>query len=126
MSVPDGDEIPGELVWEYPAFDYDEVLVGCNNNPEGGPNEPVFLYSVKLPQEAWFQQEHLDQTYWCSIVAVYKAGLDEIQYPWGWTSYPHTFGGTALDYTDGNSFPEPLYDQTGEPVDMSFTLFTEP
>ena len=126
MSVPDGDEIPGELVWEYPAFDYDEVLVGCNNNPEGGPNEPVFLYSVKLPQEAWFQQEHIDQTYWCSIVAVYKAGLDEIQYPWGWTSYPHTFGGTALDYTDGNSFPEPLYDQTGEPVDMSFTLFTEP
>jgi uncharacterized delta-60 repeat protein len=126
MSISAGDEIPGELVWEYPAFDYDEVLVGYNRNSESGQSEPVFRYSVKLPQGTWFQQVHPNQTYWLSVIAVYRAQLDEIQYPWGWTSCSHTFGSTALDYTGGSSVPEPLYDQTGKPVDMSFTLFTEP
>jgi hypothetical protein len=117
---------PGELAWEYLADDYDEVLVGYDQNPDSEPNEPVFRYSVRLPEDAWFQQEHLDQTYWFSVVAVYKTQPDEIQYPWGWTSCSHTFGSTALSFTNGSSVPEPLYNQTDEPVDMSFTLFTEP
>jgi uncharacterized delta-60 repeat protein len=122
-NVPAGDGNPGELVWEYLAYDYDEVLVGYDRNPESEPNEPVFCYSVRLPVEAWFHQEHIDQTYWFSVVAVYKARLDEIQYPWGWTSCSHTFSSTALSVTDDSSVPEPLYDQKNEPVDMSFTLF---
>ena len=125
-DVPANDGNPGELVWEYLAYDYDEVLVGYDRNPEGRPNEPVFSYSVRLPEEAWFHQEHLDQKYWFSVVAVYKARLDEIQYPWGWTNCPNTFGATAISVTGGGSSPEMLYDQTGGPVDMSFTLFTLP
>ena len=124
--MPAGDGNPGELVWEYPAYDYDEVLVGYDQNPEGQPNEPVFSYSVRLPEEAWFRQEYLDQKYWFSVVAVYKAQLDEIQYPWGWTNCPYTFGGAALSITEDDSVPEPIYDQTGESMDMSFTLFTSP
>ena len=125
-NVQANDGNPGELVWEYPAYDYDEVLVGYDRNPEGEPNEPVFCYSVRLPDEERFQQEYLNQKYWFSVVAVYKARLDEIQYPWGWTSRSNTFGSTVLSVTDDDSVPGPLYDQKGEPVDMSFILFTEP
>ncbi len=125
-NVPAGDGNPGQLVWEYLADDYDEVLVGYDRNPESQSNEPVFSYSVRLPEEAWFQQEHLNQLYWFSVVAVYETRLDDIQYPWGWTNRPHTFGSTALSVTDDSSVPELLYDQTSEPVDMSFTLFTAP
>jgi len=125
-NVSAGDENPGELVWEYLAYDYDEVLVGYDRNPEGRPNESVFSYSVRLPEEAWFHQVNLDQKYLFSVVAVYKARLDEIQYPWGWTNCPNTFGATAISVTGDGSSPETLYDQTGGPVDMSFTLFTLP
>jgi len=119
---------PSEKIWEYVAYDYDEVLVGYDRNPEGEPNEPVFRYSVRLPKEAWFQQEHLDQVYWFSVVAVYRARSDEIEYPWGWTNRLHTFGSTtlSLSFTDEGLVREPLYAQTGELVDMSFTLFTVP
>jgi uncharacterized delta-60 repeat protein len=125
-SVPSNDGNPNELVWEYLAYDYDEILAGYDRNPEGEPNEPVIRYSVRLPEEAWFQQEHLDQVYWFSVVAVYRARLDEIQHPWGWTNRPHAFGGTAISVTRDSSVPEPIYDQAVEPVDMSFTLFTAP
>jgi len=125
-DIQANDGNPGELVWEYPAYDYDEVLVGYDLNPEGEPNEPVFCYSVRLPDEERFQQEYLNQKYWFSVVAVYKARLDEIQYPWGWTSRSNTFGSTALSVTDDDSVPELLYDKTGKPVDMSFMFFTEP
>jgi uncharacterized delta-60 repeat protein len=126
MDVTAGDENPGELVWEYIAYDYDEVLIGYDRNFDGTPNEPVFRYSVKLPQEAWFQQEKLNQVYLFSVVAVYKARLDEIEYPWGWINCLHTYGSPALNVTDSDSVPEPLYNQADEPVDMSFTLFTAP
>ena len=126
INVTAGDENPGESVWEYIAYDYDEVLIGYDLNSDGRPNEPVFRYSVKLPQEAWFQQEQLNQVYWFSVVAVYKARLDEIEYPWGWTNCLHTYGSPALNVTDSDSVPEPLYTQTNESVDMSFTLFTAP
>ena len=53
---------PGEIVWEYRAYDYDEVLVGYDKHPEDVPGqpygrEPVFRYSVRLPNENWFGQE---------------------------------------------------------------------
>jgi hypothetical protein len=125
-NVPAKDGNPGELVWEYLAYDYDEVLVGYDRNPEGEPDEPVFRYSVRLPEEAWFRQETPESIYWLSVVAVYSARLDEIQHPWGWTNRPHMFGSTAISFTDDGSVPEPLYNQTSEPVDMSFTLLTAP
>ena len=125
-NVPVQDGNSGELVWEYLAYDYDEVLVGYNRNPGGQPNESVFKYSVRLPEEAWFRQEHFDQKYWFSVVAVYRDTMDEIQHPWGWTNHPHMFGSPAISISRDGSVPEPIYDQEGEPVDMSFTLFTAP
>jgi len=127
-NTPASDGNLGEPVWEYRAYDYDEVLVGYDGNPEGEPNEPVFRYSVRLPEEARFLQERVNQIYWLSIVAVYRARPDKIEYPWGWTTRLHTFGSTALSVslTDDGSVLEPLYDHTGEPMDMSFTLLTVP
>jgi len=113
----------GELVWEYHAYEYDEILIGFDLNPEGESNEPVFRYSVRLPEETWFQPEYSNQTYWFSVVAVYKMQLDEIQYRWGWTSRSHIFKSTAVSVDGDSPVPESLYDQKNEPVDMSFTLF---
>jgi hypothetical protein len=117
-----------ELVWDYLAFDYDEVLVGYDRNPQGEPNEPVFRYSIRLPEDAWYYQEGIDQVHSLGITAVYEASLDEIEYPWGRTNHPHRFGDTtySITYTDEEAVVEPFYDHTGEPVDMSFTLYTVP
>jgi uncharacterized delta-60 repeat protein len=125
---PAGDGNLSGLVWEYLAYDYDEVLVGYDRNPQAEPNEPVFRYSVRLPQDAWFQQEHLDRVYWFSVVAVYRAQLDEIECPWGWTNCLYTFGSAAINVsvTDDGLVREPIHTQTGELVDMSFTLFAAP
>lgn len=127
-NVPASDGNPGELVWEYPADNYDEVLVGYSRNARGEPNEPVFRYSVRLPENARFQPEHPDQKYWFSIIAVYMTRLDEIEYPWGWTNCLHTFGSAAINVsvTDDGLVREPIHTHTGELVDMSFTLFTAP
>jgi uncharacterized delta-60 repeat protein len=127
-SVSTNDGNLSESVWEYLAYDYDEVLIGYDKNPQGKPTEPVFYYSVRLPEESCFRQEHLDQVYWFSVVAVYRARLDEIEYPWGWTNCLHTFGSTAINVssTDEGLVREPLYTQTGEFMDMSFTFFTTP
>jgi len=124
--VPAQDENPSELVWEYLAYDYDEVLVGYDLYPESEPNESVFRYSVRLPEDAWFRQETPESIYWFSVVAVYRARLDEIQHPWGWANRPHMFGSPAISITRDNFVPEPIFDQASEPVDMSFTLFTAP
>jgi len=86
---------PGEKVWEYKAYDYDEVLVGYDKHPEYTiliyppppiRREPVFRYSVRLPQEEWFCQKDVNDVYWLSIVAVYK-NPQEARYPWGWTNH---------------------------------------
>ena len=86
---------PGEKVWEYKAYDYDEVLVGYDKHPEYTiliyppppvRREPVFRYSVRLPQEEWFCQKDVNSVYWLSIVAVYK-NPQEARYPWGWTNH---------------------------------------
>ena len=89
---------PGEKVWEYKASDYDEVLVGYDKHPEYTiliyppppiRREPVFRYSVRLPQEEWFCQKDVNSVYWLSIVAVYK-NPQEARYPWGWTNHKCT------------------------------------
>jgi hypothetical protein len=89
---------PGEKLWEYKAYDYDEVLVGYDKQPEISPfdisfpsaaREPVFRYSVRLPQKEWFCQKDVNSVYWLSIVAVYK-NPQEARYPWGWTNHKCT------------------------------------
>ena len=119
--------ISSELVWEYRAYDYGEVLVGYDCNPEDEPNEAVFQYSVRLPEDAWFSGL-VEQEYWLGIVAVYGARLDEIEQPWGWTNRPYMYGSPAhsVSFTNDGPSREPLFDRAGEPVDMSFSLFTVP
>ncbi len=131
INAPANDEIPrdhpGELVWQHEAFDYDEVFVGYDQYPRGEPNEPVFRYAVRLPRDTWFWQEN-DQIYWFSIIAVYRAMADEVNYPWGWANHEHRFGNTAhrLSIADQGPVGELLHDAAGEPMDMSFTFYTTP
>ncbi|MBN1505443.1 MAG: cadherin-like domain-containing protein [Sedimentisphaerales bacterium] len=125
----DAPALPGEVLWEYRAFDYDEVLVGYDRNPEGEPNEPVFRYSVRLPEVNWFRQDTPGTTYWLSVAAVYTDPLPQIVYPWGWTNHPivSEMGAAFIDYR-ARAKPEwrPVRDPVDRPVDMSFTLFTLP
>ena len=118
---------PNDIIWEYDAYDYDEVLVGYDKHPEGAPNEPVFRYSVRLPIEEWFWQDDVNNNvYWLSVVAVYDMSVRN--YDWGWTNHKHMFNDDAVEgYFDpptGWSWSE-LYDQTGVTEDMSFILFTK-
>ncbi len=124
---PAGEVISSELVWEYRAYDYDEVLAGYDCNPEGESRESVFRYSVRLPEEVWFRGQ-VEQVYWLGIVAVYGVTVDEIEQRWGWTNRPHILGSTAqsVSFTQQRPLREPLYDRAGDPVDMSFSLFTMP
>jgi hypothetical protein len=118
---------PGEKIWEYAAYDYDEVLVGYDREPEGEPNEAVFHYSVRLPAEAWFWQETPESVFWFSVMAVFKDTTAQIPYYWGWTSHEHIFGSAAMvmDYdVTGPPWWQETPDQALWPVDMSFTLFT--
>jgi len=123
-------------IWEYKAYNYDEVLVGFDKHPETGEpgqiggKEPVFRYSVRLPKENWFRQKEVKGIYWFSVVAVYKDPLPVI-YPWGWTN--HQYIGRIDNAVAGTKDPtgagwewRELYDQTGMSEDMSFILFTEP
>jgi hypothetical protein len=116
---------PGDVLWAYEVFDYDEVLVGYDRHPGGEPNEPVFRYSARLPRDQWFWHEG-ERVYWLSIVAVYVGRADQIKYPWGWTDHKHQFGSAASKLSVGGRglVPEPLSDPTGGLIDMSFTLYT--
>jgi hypothetical protein len=120
------DNQPGEKIWEYAAYDYDEVLVGYDRNPEGEPNEPVFRYSVRLPEEIWFRQEGPENIYWLSVIAVYRESVGEIPYSWGWTSHSHLFGSAGMTYEPDKGLWQPLLDSDGKPVDMSFMFLTAP
>jgi len=135
---PDSYSHPGEKVWQYNAYHYDEVLVGydkyCEHSQPGGlpaACEPVFRYSVRLPKENWFRQKDVNDIYWFSVVAVYDEA-QEFNYPWGWTNHKHVFNDDAVaGYGDlggtGSAWQwEELYDQTGDSEDMSFMLFTWP
>jgi hypothetical protein len=133
-DVPAGTDLPyshpGDIIWEYDAYDYDEVLVGYDKHPEdeiGPPREPVFRYSVKLPDWAWFHQEAPDTVYWFSVVAVYDQR--QPNYDWGWTNHEKVFNDDAVaghQEVTGEWIWQELFDQTGESEDMSFILFTEP
>jgi len=125
---------PGRKIWEFATGMYDEVMVGFDKHPEQMPplrSEPVFRYSVRLPQEMWFKQPSYRSVYWLSIVAVYMPGNDP-PYPWGWTNHEHVFGDDAVAGRLDTSGSEPkwvwdeLYDQTGASEDMSFILYTDP
>jgi hypothetical protein len=130
---PNSYSTPGEVVWTYKAYSYDEVLVGFDKHPETGEpgqlpgREPVFRYSLRLPKENWFHQKKEESVYWLSIVAVYKDGIPSI--PWGWTNHPHVYNDDAVvgvvNAAGGFEWRE-LRDQEGKSEDMSFILFTEP
>jgi hypothetical protein len=120
---------PGEKIWEYAAFDYDEVLVGYDRNPEGEFGEPVFRYSVRLPEDAWFRPELPESIYWFGVAAVFSGPVDEVPYQWGWTNHPHIFGSAALAMDSRSAAPlqwQECFDMSGEQVDMSFVFLTAP
>jgi hypothetical protein len=123
---------PGEVIWQYDANKYDEVLVGYDKYPEGitgpAPHEPVFRYSVRLPDTNWFRQPAYDKVFWLSVQAIYEVNTPN--YDWGWTNHKHVFNDNAVRrYIDPNSGQwvwGELFDQTGAGEDMSFMLFTDP
>lgn len=126
---PLGYSHPGDIVWEYMTNKYDEVLVGYDKYPHGAPAEPVFRYSVPLPENHRFQQPGYEQVYWLSVQAVYDVSTPN--YLWGWTNHKHVFNDDAVQLRSDGS-PGSLwmwyevFDQTGESADMSFMLFTDP
>jgi len=132
-DAPATDEVPyrrpGEVVWQYRAHEYDEVLVGYDRHPEGEPNEPVFRYCARLPEDRWFRQEDAGGPCWFSVAAVYTDPLPQIVYPWGWTNHRHVFESPALaadgDPQAGLAWRE-QHNEESWLVDMSFTLFTAP
>jgi hypothetical protein len=116
---------PNEPIWSYFANIYDEVLVGYDKHPHGEPNEPVFRYSVRLPEEEWFRQLESDTIFWLGVQAIYNANRPN--YPWGWTNHEHVYNDNAVsgqqDLTGGGWIWEELYDQNDASEDMSFILF---
>jgi hypothetical protein len=119
---------PGEVIWEYETSKYDEVLVGYDKHPEGEPNEPVFRYSIRLPEDKWFRQPNYNGIFWLSVQAVYDTNTPN--YNWGWTNHKHVFNDDAVsgyyDDVGGKWVWTELYDQTDASEDMSFMLFTDP
>lgn len=84
---------PGQKLWEYKADQFDEVMVGFDKHPELGETsikgfEPVYRYTVRLPEVNWYRQDGKDGVLWLGVVAVYK-DTRTIVYPWGWTNHPH-------------------------------------
>jgi hypothetical protein len=85
---------PGTKLWEYKAEQFDEVMVGFDKNPKPTSSsvqgfEPVYRYSVRLPEANWYRQDGKNGVLWLSVIAVYKDSRS-IVYPWGWTNHPHT------------------------------------
>ncbi|MHC4621106.1 MAG: DUF7901 domain-containing protein, partial [Planctomycetota bacterium] len=133
-DVPAGVDLPfshpNNIIWEYKAYDYDELMVGYDKHPELEPplrTEPVFRYSVQLPKTAWFRQKDVNDIYWFSVVAVYESRVPN--YNWGWTNHEYGFNDSAVERfrgLPGGWFWDELFDQTGARQDMSFILFTLP
>jgi len=106
----------------------DWAQLTCNMCCCAAAREPVFRYSVRLPQTNWFRQEDVNNIYWFSVVAVFEDPATVNHYPWGWTNHPHAFNDDAVSGVfdpPGGWFWTELYDQTGKSEDMSFMLFTE-
>lgn len=120
---------PGEKVWEYAAYDYDEVLAGYDRNPDVELTEAVFRYSVRLPEDAWLRPETPGSVYWFSVVAVFEGPIGEIPYQWGWTNHPYMFGTTTLMLDSSSPSPshwQEYLDTNSGPVDMSYVFLTDP
>lgn len=127
---------PGEMIWQYAAHRYDEVLVGYDKHHDSASEpsgwwEPVFRYSVRLPEELWFRQKADSKVLWFSVMAVY-ATRDPL-YDWGWTNHKHVFhdDAAAWQLVQAGGVAEwkwvELYsEQAQESIDMSFMLFTQP
>jgi len=122
---------PGHPIWEFTTQAYDEVLVGFDKHPElTAPmrTEPVFRYSVRLPEDRWFRQPDYNEVFWLSVQAVYDT--TQPNYLWGWTNHQHVFNDDAvqgyLDQASGLWTWMELFDQTQTSEDMSFVLFTDP
>ncbi|NIP51751.1 MAG: hypothetical protein GWN61_21335 [candidate division Zixibacteria bacterium] len=115
---------PNEIIWQYKAYDYDEVMVGYDKHPICGvcdePNRPVFRYSVRLPEESWFRQRDVNETYWFSVVAVYKEGHSK-SHQWCWTNHERVSENGYVNLIDLISSNWGV-----RPEDMSFMLFTDP
>ena len=108
-NVPDADSTnpkdyshPGQKLWEYKATDFDEVMVGFDRGPavtefRKMDPEPVYRYTVRLPQSDYFRQRTDNGVYWLSIAAVYDDARSMV-YPWGWTNHERTaWSGPALE-----------------------------
>jgi len=119
---------PKDPIWQYVASSYDEVFVGYDKYPLGEPNEPVFRYSVRLPDANWFHQPDFNEVFWLSVQAVYDTNLPN--YQWGWTNHEHAFNDDAVkgnkDPTTGQWQWQEVFDQEDNSADMSFILFTDP
>jgi hypothetical protein len=119
---------PGASIWEYLAPSYDEVIVGYTRNPAGEPNQAVWRYSVRLPEDQWFRTPAADRVYWLSVVAVYTGWPERESHLWGWTSRPHVFGSAAqsMASTPDGLHVDSLSSPDQQPIDMCFTLHTLP
>jgi hypothetical protein len=140
LNNPQDFSHPGQKIWEYIASEYDEVMVGYDKHPgtmltAPAGYEPVFRYSVLLPQQNWFCQENETEVFWLSVVAVYK-DPQSVNYSWGWTNHEGTTSAANNDAVAGQITVDPtdaletlvwqeLYDQTNKSEGMSFVLFTE-
>jgi hypothetical protein len=105
---------PGRKLWEYQASDFEEVLVGFDKDPSPTSSsvrgfEPVYRYTVRLPEKNWYRQDGQNNVLWLSVVAVYK-NSKTIVYPWGWTNHAYAAWGLngltpvghwKLDETEG-------------------------
>ena len=126
---------PGRKLWEYRAYQYDEVQVGSDKDPAASRTangrEPVFRYFVTIPPDQRFDQDPGSNVYWFSVVAVYEYPK-VANYPWGWTNHEKVFNDdavTGLELTDAGGKKlwawQPLKDSTGAGEDMSFVLFQQ-
>ena len=118
---------PGSSIWQYVTSTYDEVFVGYDKYPHGEPNEPVFRYSVRLPEDKWFHQPDFNEVFWLSVQAVYDT--HQPNYKWGWTNHQHMFNDGAvkgIKELSGQWQWRKVVEQQDNSADMSFILFTDP
>ena len=56
---------PQQLIWQFKANSYDEVMAGYDRFPDSNldPCEPVFRYSVEIPEPNWFYQHEVNGIY---------------------------------------------------------------
>jgi len=136
---------PDTLIWENYCTRWTWSLAGQDDDPQGlSRGETCFLYTCLLSQDQWFYQSPTVGTngtaapaiYWLSIAAVYDTDVPTPTNPWGWTTCPYSFGGTAMriEQIGAGSWPPVIGSQwmTGTPIeyprgarwDLAFELLT--